>query len=143
MLKYRGKDYNIQPPELEVHQIRPAFRVGREGRQIQQVIINLIQTVRLQVNETKTKDKIKRKKSADESEELIFRGGCTIILSLSDLNKVEFTIAKNVLSQRRFDQQMEFQNSGQDLSMNLSTYNFGGKNNQTDLSFKNLHFHSH
>ena len=144
-LKYEGKEYDVRTPKLEVHQIRPAFRMGRESKQIEQVVINLIQTVKLKVEqETKTQErKTNNKESAEEPQELIFRGGCTIILSLSDLNQVEFTIAKNVLSQHRFDQQMEFQTRGQDFSMNLATYNYGRKNNQTDLSFKNLHFYSH
>ena len=32
-------------PPIEVHTIRPAFRAGREGRQIEQVVVTLTQRV--------------------------------------------------------------------------------------------------
>ena len=125
-LIYEGKPITFQPPPMEVHKIRPAFRVGREGRQIQQVVISLSQTIRI------TKD----------GENIKFRGGCTIILSLSNLNKMEFALVKNIRSQRRFDYQLKFQQSGGDDSLGLTTYDTSSSDNDNDLSFKHLHFHN-
>lgn len=128
-IKYQGQKYQIKPPPLEVHQIRPAYRVGREGRQIQQVIISLSQTFNIPTGQGKNREKI------------IFRGGCMLILSLGNLKKVEYAIIKNVQSQRRFNKQIEFQQASEDFSMNLSTYQ-PENHERNDLSFKQLHFHS-
>src|SRR5690606_17084893 len=48
-LKYEGKTITFPAPALEVHKISPAFRTGREGRHIQQVIITLSQPLRNEV----------------------------------------------------------------------------------------------
>lgn len=134
-MKYGEKKYTADAPPIEVHKIRPAFRVGREGRQVQQVIILLSQTIRFKVPK-----KIKKKKTVYE--DIIFRGGCTIILSFGNLNEVEYVITKNIRSQRRFDYQLEFQHSGEDYSMGLTTYKAGSAE-KFDLNFKHLHFHSY
>ena len=39
---------------------------------------------------------------------MIFRGGCSLILSLGKLNAVEFAIQKNIKSYRRFSKQAEY-----------------------------------
>ncbi|MBL7856350.1 MAG: hypothetical protein JNM57_01575 [Cyclobacteriaceae bacterium] len=134
-LKYAGKNYTINPPPLEVHKIRPAFRVGREGRQIQQVIISLSQTIRFTIPRKQPNTK------KISSEEIVFRGGSTIILSLGNMKEVEYAITKNLKSQRRFEYQTAFQHADEDYSMNLATYQHGPDDN-FDLNFKHLHFHS-
>jgi hypothetical protein len=137
-LKYRGKVYKIgkdKLPPLEVHKIRPAFRTGREGQQISQVIISLSQTLNLEVPREKPQE------DEPATETLRFRGGCTIILSLGNLQQIEFVISKNIRSQFRFDHQMEYQQGGEDFSMGLTTYADNTGDN-CDLNFKQLHFHS-
>lgn len=124
---YNGKRYQVKPPRLEVHLIRPAFRVGREGRQIQQVIVSLSQTAHI---------------GESREEKVVFRGGCTLILSLGNLQKVEYAIIKNIRSQRRFNKQVKFMESQEDISMNLATYKPEQQEDMLDLNFKQLHFHS-
>lgn len=126
-LRFDGKTHTLQAPPLQVHQIRPTYRVGREGRQIQQVIVSLSQTVKVPLR---------------GKEKIVFRGGCMLILSLGNLRKVEYVILKNIRSQRRFDMQVAYQKSQEDFSMNLSTYQSEQMDPQ-DISFKQLHFHSH
>ncbi len=134
VLEYEGKKYPVQPPPLEVHKIRPAYRVGREGRQIQQVIISLSQTVRIKLDASPGS-------RSKQKTEIVFRGGCMLILSLDNLNRVEYAITKNVRSQRRFKQQIEFQLGSEDFSMNMETYQ-PHPNEKNNISFKQLHFHS-
>jgi hypothetical protein len=56
------------------------------------------------------------------------------------LQKIEFVIVKNIRSQLRFEQQVAYQLSGEDLSMGLTTYN-GSDDSVSSLNFKFLHFH--
>ena len=84
-----GADPDTYIPRIEVHTIRPAFRAGREGRQIEQVLITLTQRVDPDLGD-------------DGDARMIFRGGCSLILSLGDLNRVEYVIVKNIKSYGRF-----------------------------------------
>jgi hypothetical protein len=133
-LEYKKKKHTLSAPPLEVHKIRPAYRVGREGRQIQQVIITLSQTVTiphtLKVG----------KKTVDDS--VKFRGGCSIILSLGNLNEIDFIVSKNIKSQRRLDKQVKFQEDFSDYALSLATYD-GHSEDRRAINFKNLHFHTH
>jgi hypothetical protein len=83
-------------PSFKVHSIRPAFRTGREGRQIEQVLITLTQEISVDVGDP------------EAPKEMIFRGGCSIILSLGNLNKVEHVIQKNIKSYDRFLRQKAY-----------------------------------
>jgi hypothetical protein len=135
ILSYQNQEYEVPVPPLEIHKVRPAFRMGREGKQISQVLIVLSQTARI---------KIPRENPAEgepDTETINFRGGCSLILSLGNLDRLEYVISKNVKSQYRFSQQMDYQHSGEDFSMGLTTYADNTGDNY-DLSFKQLHFHT-
>ena len=132
-LRYDGQTYKVAPPPLEVHRIRPTYRVGREGKRIEQVMISLSQTANIPI-----RDKSSSRKS--DTQTVRFRGGCTMILNLGNLQEIEFAIVKNIRSQLRFEKQVEYQLSAEDLSMGLTTYN-GSRDNINSLNFKFLHFH--
>jgi hypothetical protein len=91
-----GRRTNDFVPEIEVHKVRPAFRAGREGRQIEQVLITLTQAVRVDVG------------AAGAPKHMWFRGGCSLILSLGSLNSVEYVVVKNIKSYGRFQRQAEY-----------------------------------
>ena len=91
-----GRLNNLYTPPIEVHTVRPAFRAGREGRQVEQVLITLTQQVTVDVGE----DGI--------ALPMVFRGGCSVILSLGNLNTVEHLIVKNIKSHRRFMAQRDY-----------------------------------
>jgi len=99
------------------------------------VMISLSQTANIPI-----RDKTASKRSKSKTQSIRFRGGCTMILSLGNLQKIEFAIVKNIRSQFRFEQQVKYQLSGEDLSMGLTTYN-GSDDNSSNLNFKFLHFH--
>jgi len=92
-----GRPNDGYVPKLEVHTIRPAFRTGREGRQIEQVVISLTQRVTADIGEE------------GEHSLMVFRGGCTLLLSLGDLNVVEYVVMKNIKSYNRFQRQARYQ----------------------------------
>ena len=92
-----GRPNQNYVPKLEVHTLRPAFRAGREGRQIEQVVISLTQRVTADIGED------------GESSLMMFRGGCILLLSLGDLNTVEYVVMKNIKSFGRFQRQAQYQ----------------------------------
>lgn len=83
-------------PSIEVHTVRPAFRGGREGRQVEQVLITLTQRVAVDIGEDGV------------VEPMVFRGGCSIILSLGNLNAVEYVILKDIRSYDRYCRQVAY-----------------------------------
>ena len=86
-------DHDYIPP-IECHTIRPAFRTGREERQIEQVVVTLTQRVTANIGE------------GGEMKRMVFRGGCSLIFSLGNLNTVEYVILKNIKSYERFQRQV-------------------------------------
>lgn len=91
-----GRPDNQYIPKIEVHKIRPAFRAGREGRQIEQVLITLTQAVSAEVGTDAAPKRV------------VFRGGCSLILSLGSLNLAEYVIQKNIRSYGRFERQAAY-----------------------------------
>src|SRR5262249_27300096 len=92
-----GRPDSHYVPSIEVHTVRPAFRAGREaGRQIEQVLVTLTQRVTADIG------------SDGERKLMVFRGGCSLIFSLGNLNTLEFAIQKNIKSYRRFCRQVEY-----------------------------------
>ena len=93
--KYEGQLYGKpEIPKLEVHKVRPVYRVGREGKIVEQILITLTQTIHF---------------GKGLFEGTRFRGGCTLILNMSGDYDVEYIIYKNVRSQHRFNNQMDHQ----------------------------------
>lgn len=92
----RGRPSRTHVPPIEVHTIRPAFRAGREGRQVEQVIVTLTQQVVADVG------------TRGVRRTMVFRGGSSLILSLGNLNTVEYVVVKNIRSYDRFREQAAY-----------------------------------
>jgi hypothetical protein len=123
-----GKDsfqFNGDTP-LEVHGVRPAFRIGREDSQIEQVIITLTQSHKI---------------SKEPMKGLKFRGGCTIVLSISnDMLKADYIIVKSSDSTRRLSSQYQYQVNGfMNSESSASIYESVDKNGL--INFEKLHIH--
>ena len=121
-----GKPDSTYRPRIEVNSIRPAFRAGREGRQIEQVLITLTQRVSADIG------------PAGSPRPMVFRGGCSIILSLGSLNTVEYVIQKNIKSYRRFKDQAAYLN-GEDDSGSESTSLYSDGDREWRINFALLH----
>src|SRR4051812_6046459 len=69
-----GRPDNDYTPPIECHTIRPAFRTGREERQIEQVVVTLSQQVTADIGED------------GQPRRMVFRGGCSLIFTLGNSN---------------------------------------------------------
>jgi hypothetical protein len=111
---------------LEVNSVRPAFRIGRDDTQIEQVIITLTQSHKVYMrggNITK------------------FRGGCTIVLSISnDILKADYIIVKRFDSARRLSNQLDYQ-LGFTANMAVPLSSYAAQSNNQKINFQNLHSH--
>ncbi|MBX7206767.1 MAG: hypothetical protein K1X78_00530 [Verrucomicrobiaceae bacterium] len=124
-----GKPFNNYTPAIEVHTVRPAFRAGREGRQIEQVIVTLTQRVTVDLG----KD--------GEQKRMIFRGGCSLILSFGSLNTVEHVVVKNIKSYRRFRQQAAYMSGGGAEPSAAATSTYIRPAHGREMDFRRLHRH--
>ncbi|GAO45423.1 hypothetical protein, partial [Flavihumibacter petaseus] len=123
--EYDGGFYGkAEAPGLEVHKVRPVYRVGRENKIVEQILITLSQTIRFR---------------SGPLEGAKFRGGCTLILNMSGNYDVEYIIYKNIHSQHRFTAQMDFQlgRAAGNPSFSESLYEDG--NGFKDINIAQLH----
>jgi hypothetical protein len=112
-----------QPP-IEVHTVRPAFRAGREGRQIEQVLVTLTQRLTVEL--------------ADGSQ-TVYRGGCSIIFSLGSLSEVDFVVRKDIRSETRLRRQIDYQTG--DTNMAAARSSVYTDDASRNLDFNLLHRH--
>ena len=123
-----GKPDNNYVPKIEVHTVRPALRAGREGRQIEQVLVTLTQTIRAEIGEGGLK------------KSMTFRGGATLIFSLGALNTVDLVVQKNIKSFRRFDKQRKYLRGESDSAPHaVSAYADDTRSWQLDFSLLHQH----
>lgn len=92
-------------PNVEVHAVRPAFRVGPNGRERIDLVVELTQRRRGYFDPA-------HQKLADEGErvgphDFVFRGGCTLLVDFES-GQARYCIRKNVLSKTRLGMQAAF-----------------------------------
>ncbi|HET9766471.1 MAG TPA: hypothetical protein VFS60_06475 [Thermoanaerobaculia bacterium] len=130
----RRRDDNYVPP-IEVHTVRPAFRSGREGRQIEQVVITLTQKVTVNIADEDAIDQ-----NGDPLvREMVFRGGCSLIMRLGKLNTVQHAIVKRIKSYRRFSQQKAYLRGDEEGAPPPSASPYADDDREPRLSFNLLH----
>jgi hypothetical protein len=124
-LMYKGREVGKSiTPKLEVYKIRPVYRVGREEKIIEQILITLSQTIHFE---------------SGPLEGAKFRGGCTLILNVAGDNEVEYIICKNILSQHRFQAQMDYQFGHSSVPTAFSDSLYSDDIGTKDLQFAQLH----
>jgi hypothetical protein len=69
-----------------------------------------------------------------------FRGGCSLILTLGNLNKVEYVVQKNIKSYRRFERQVAYQR-GDERGAAPATSMYADDFRPWNLNFNLLHRH--
>jgi hypothetical protein len=122
-----GRPDRIAIPRIEVQSIRPAFRAGRERRQIEQVLITLTQRVSADIGDK------------GQPKTMVFRGGCSLILRLGKLNEVEYVIQKNIKSYERFSRQAAYVRGELEASPAPSTSMYASEDRDWRLDFNLLH----
>jgi hypothetical protein len=120
---------NHYVPKIEVHSIRPAFRAGREGRQIEQVLITLSQRITADIG------------TPAQPRPMTFRGGCTVILSLGNLKQVEYVIQKNITSYARFRRQAAYLNGEDAADASETSSLYSDDERHPRINFAVLHRH--
>lgn len=126
----RFKNRKLQePPPIEVHTIRPAFRAGREGRQIEQVLVTFSQSITVDIGED------------GDPAPMSFRGGCSLILSLGKNNTVEYVIRKDIRNYRRFCRQKAYLNGEGEDAQPTSSSLYADYRRELKLNFARLHSH--
>jgi hypothetical protein len=146
--KYKFKGDPNKPAKIEVHTVRPAFRAGREGRHVDQVLITVTQTVRIDL----------------DGREIVFRGGSSLILSLGSMSYererkreahraaqaasgtvavtptgapvAEYVVTKRVTNVRRLEQQIAYEMGESDAPAQMHLYTEG---RERKLNFRLLH----
>lgn len=98
---------------VEVHSVRPAFRVGVDGRERVDLVVELTQWRRGYMDAA-------RQQAADAGEsagppEFIFRGGSTLLVDY-ETGVARYCVRKNVMSQTRLPQQAAFEAQNPGLS---------------------------
>ncbi len=125
---YDGKEIKSEKvPLIEVHKVRPVYRVGRENKITDQVLITLTQTFRIEKGDLAGAK---------------FRGGCTLILNMSRDYDVEYIIYKNITSQHRFDSQMDYQLCKTPAFTSFTDSMYEDEGSFDSINFADLHFHS-
>jgi hypothetical protein len=127
-VRFQGRGLQ-KPPSIEVHTLRPAFRAGREGRQIEQVLVTFTQSIKADIGE------------GGEAVPMFFRGGCSLILSLGEDNSVEYVIRKDIISYRRFCHQKEYLNGESEDAAPTSSSLYADYKREMKMNFARLHNH--
>ena len=105
------------------------YVVSREGRHAEQVLVTLTQRVVADIGEN------------GESRPMVFRGGCSLILTFGEMNTVEYVVRKNVRSYRRLQYQTKYlRGEGEGGAPSSSLY--AGDARSAKLNFNLLHRHS-
>lgn len=123
-----GRLDNRYTPAIECHTIRPAFRTGREDRQIEQVVVTLTQRITVDIG-------------VGQPKAMVFRGGCSLIFSLGNLNAVEYVILKNIKSFERFQRQAAYSNGEDPDGAAPPASLYASDDREPRLHFNLLHRH--
>jgi hypothetical protein len=93
-------------PSVEIHSVRPTRRIGPDGEDLRQLVIEIVQSRRgfaTQALQAEADQYGRASRGAD----FIFRGGCTLIVDLRT-KKVRYVIGKDIDSRERLDAQRKY-----------------------------------
>ncbi|WP_299274481.1 hypothetical protein [uncultured Psychroserpens sp.] len=128
MHEYEGKKIPFnQDFKLQVLNLRPVYRSSRDGRRIDQVVVSLLQTLRVE-------------KKGHDLNGLKFRGGCTLVFDLSETSTLTYAIVKKLISEQRLKNQLKHQ-LGYDNFYELNSSFMDEDKSFLPLQIKNLHSH--
>ncbi|MCY2954581.1 MAG: hypothetical protein NTU53_21845 [Planctomycetota bacterium] len=122
-------------PEVEIDSVRPARRVGPDGQQTTDLVIEITQSRRGYFDPQRQKDadagKIK------DPGDFNFRGGCTLLIDM-ETGGIRYCIGKYILSEKRLKAQREY--LSQDNRETLRATYFGtGRSGDGAEPFAMLH----
>ncbi len=124
-----GNDKN-ETPLIEIHKVRPAYRVGNDGLIIDQVIVTITQSITIEID-----------LGDDTTHQIRFRGGSTIIFDRSKNFSLNYIISKNLSSYHRFKAQAEYQLGTNNENAAFSDSMYEDNTGTHAINFAQLHFH--
>jgi hypothetical protein len=124
--QYNGQTITSKEPKLQVYKVRPVYRVGRENKILEQVLVTFNQTIHFE---------------GGDFDGAVFRGGCTMILNISHNYKPEYIIFKNIHSNTRFERQMDYQTGNSGAFSALANSMYDDDKGFNAVPFSHLHFH--
>lgn len=115
----RGPDAPRRPA-FDIHSVRVANRVGPEGQQEQQLIIEITQERRGYMTADLQAQVEERGRISGVRQDFVFRGGATLVVDLQTRD-VRYCIVKDIVSEERLSAQRKYQ-FGSDSEALGSTY---------------------
>jgi hypothetical protein len=113
-------------PALEIHSVRPAFRIGPDGRTVTELVIEMTQRRRGYLD-VKMQERVDsgQQKNLPEAD-FIMRGGCTLLVDPRTA-EVRYCIYKDILSKNRLDRMREYLIKGSVPSLRAAYYGNPGQ----------------
>ncbi len=102
-------------PELEVHSVRPARRIGPDGQTVTELVIEMTQR-RRGYFDADIQRKVESGELAPMEPNFILRGGCTLLVDLKTA-RVRYCIYKDLSSQNRIDRMRRYLQEGAGSSL--------------------------
>ena len=126
--KYEGETIPFdQEFKLQVLNLRPVYRSSRDGKRIDQVVVSLLQTLRVE-------------EEGHDLDGLKFRGGCTLVFDLSEESTLTYAIVKRLNSENRLRNQLNYQ-LGYNNFFELNSSFMDENRSFLPLQINNLHNH--
>lgn len=119
-------------PALEVHSMRPAYRIGPDGRTLRDLVIEITQVRRGYDNPDRQEAVDKGEITPPPDPDFIFRGGVTLLFDL-EKGQVRYTIYKRISSERRLESQRRFLSRAINPSIRATYFGDGRRNQFTGL----------
>jgi hypothetical protein len=114
-------------PKVEVHSVRPARRVGPDGQQIAEVVVEITQS-RMGYHSPEEQQRADALPPGKQPEAAFkFRGGCTLLIDMST-NQVRYAIRKAIRSKGRMERQRKFLFDGSSIGLKATYFARAGSN---------------
>jgi hypothetical protein len=102
-----GLDPRVDAGKFEVHSLRPARRIGPDGQQVVELIVEITQRLPVFFRDGRAEAEWNWLPGPGKDAGFWFRGGCTLLLN-PETADVRYVIAKRITNQARFRRQSDY-----------------------------------
>lgn len=109
-------------PKFEIHAVHPCSRVGPDGQQLQDLVVEIVQRRRIAFDSTIQKQLEDGVLKYEEvAEDFSFRGGCTLILD-GHSGAIRYVIRKGILNQERLEREISYRRDPDRIQLGMSYF---------------------